>query len=87
MECLETNKICSESNKKCKICKLDNCKEVINMIETQEEREYRFKLDCIKAQLPEQCKNCSFLNVINLYEQKIYCSYRIKDKCIISKEL
>ena len=83
MICLETNKVCSEQNRKCKECKLNDCREVINMIETQEDREDRFKLKCIKAQLPEQCKNCSFLEVIDLRKQKVYCPYMIKDKCLI----
>ena len=83
MICLETNKICGEQNIKCKQCKLNDCREVINMIETQEDREDRFKLKCIKAQLPEQCKNCSFLEVIDLRKQKVYCPYMIKDKCLI----
>ena len=85
MECLETNKVCSEFNKKCKVCKLDSCKEVIKMIQTQEEREDRFKLECIKVQLNKQCRNCSLLKIIDLNKQKVYCPYMIKDKCIIKE--
>lgn len=54
MICLETNKICGEQNRKCKECKLNECKEVIKMIEEQEKYEDRYRLKCIKAQLPER---------------------------------
>lgn len=37
----------------------------------------------LKKELPEQCKNCSFLEIINLRESKVFCPYMIKDKCLI----
>ena len=54
MICLETNKICSEQNRKCKECKLNDCREAINMIETQEENEDKWKRKLIDIQLPER---------------------------------
>lgn len=60
MICLETNKVCSEQNKKCKECKLNDCKEVIRMIETQEQRKERRKINLVKAQLPIKCRDCVF---------------------------
>ena len=55
-ECLITDKICSANNKKCKLCKLEQCKEVLNMIQEYEDKEDRYKKTMIKKQLPEQCK-------------------------------
>ncbi len=37
----------------------------------------------LKKDLPEQCKNCSFLEIINLRESKVFCPYRIKERCLI----
>ena len=47
-ECLITNIVCSNSNKKCKICKLDKCKEVLNMIDVQQSIEDKYKILEIK---------------------------------------
>ena len=52
--------------KKCKNCKLDDCKEVLNMLEIQERNIQKEKLNRLKKRLPEQCKDCSFLEIINL---------------------
>ena len=82
-ECLITNKVCSESNRKCKICAFSDCKEVLNMLDVQEKYINKERLQKLKRNLPEQCKNCSFLEVINLEKQKIRCFYRAKDRCIL----
>ena len=81
--CLETNIVCSNCNKLCKDCKLDECKETIKMIDRLEEKEYDFKIKKIKAQLPQMCKNCGLLQILNLDKQLVYCPYRIKNKCLI----
>lgn len=81
--CLIDSKVCPDTNKRCKNCSLEDCKRVINMIETQEEREYKWKRKLIKVQLPEQCKGCSFLEVLDLDKQKVRCSYLVKDRCLI----
>lgn len=83
MRCLETNKVCPVGNYKCKTCHLEDCKEVLNMIETQEEREERIKLKKLKEQLPEECKQCTVYEVINADKGKIYCPYRIMERCIL----
>lgn len=85
-KCLETNIVCSNSNKQCKNCKLDECKNTFKMIDRLEEKEYDFKIEKIKAQLPNMCKKCSLLQVLNLDKQIVYCPYRIKGKCLIKKE-
>ena len=90
--CLIDDKICSVQFKKCKECKLDDCKRVIEMLETQETRENKFKLKCLINQLPKPCKiiskdgeekPCSLLQIIDLDKQIVRCSYLIKDKCLI----
>ena len=55
------------------------------MIETQEDREDKWKRKLIETQLPEQCKDCSFLQVIDLSKQIVYCPYMIKDRCILKR--
>ena len=82
-QCLIDNKVCSVQGQKCKECKLDDCRKVIEMIETQEEREDKWKRKLINVQLPEQCKDCSFLEVIYLDKQIVRCSYLVKNKCLI----
>ena len=81
--CLIENKVCSVQNRKCKECKLDSCKEVIQMIEEQQKYIDNDKLKRIKKQLPEQCKSCSFLEIIDLDKQIVRCAYLVKNKCLI----
>lgn len=85
-KCLETGKICSNSNKLCKNCKLDECKETIKMIEKNARKEYIVKINKIKAQLPNQCKECNLLKIIDLDKQKVYCPYRLNNNCLLGKE-
>lgn len=82
-QCLIDNKVCPIQGKKCKECKLDDCKRTIEMIETQKQAEERWEINNIKKSLPEQCKNCSFLSITNLREHKVYCPYMMKDRCIL----
>ena len=82
-QCLIDNKVCAVQGQKCKNCKLDDCRKVIEMIETQEESEDKWKRKLINVQLPEQCKDCSFLEVIDLDRQIVRCSYLVKNKCLI----
>ena len=83
--CLETNIVCSNCNKLCKDCKLDECKQTIKMIDRLEEKEYDFKIKKIKAQLPQMCKECSLLQILNLDKQLVYCPYRINNRCLIKR--
>lgn len=80
MECLETNKICTV--KKCKVCVLENCKETLNMIDYNEKQMKEKKMNLIREQLPTSCRNCSFLEVIDLDKQVVRCSYMIK-RCML----
>lgn len=55
--CLKDNKVCSNTNKRCKECVFDECKEVINMNEEIQKYEDLENLEKINRDLPEQCKN------------------------------
>lgn len=83
VRCLIDNKICPNGNKKCKVCKFDSCEEVLEMIDEKQKYEDIAKLKQIKSGLPEQCKDCSFLEITNLRENKVFCPYRIKERCLI----
>lgn len=83
MKCLETNKICEANNQKCKTCKLDDCKEALKILETQEQREERHAINRIKAQLPKSCRKCTILKILNARAGKVYCPYMIKERCIL----
>ena len=85
IQCLIDNKICPNGNKKCKICKFDTCEGILDMIDEEQKYENNYKLKQIKNELPEQCKNCSFLEVINLDKQIVRCPYRIRERCLIKK--
>lgn len=84
LPCLLTKEVCSNTNRKCKECSLDECKGIINMIEEIRKYEDKEKLRILRTRLPEQCKGCSFLEVTNLYEEKVYCPYLIKDECLVA---
>lgn len=84
-QCLIDNKVCAEGHRKCKECKLDDCKRVLQMIEDEERYIDIGYMNKLKKSLPEQCKNCSFLVVINLRRQKVYCPYRIKNRCTLKE--
>lgn len=81
--CLIDNKVCPATNKRCKNCSLEDCKRIIGMIETQEDIEDNWKRELIEVQLSEQCKNCSFLEIIDLDKQVLRCPYLVKNKCLI----
>ena len=84
-QCLIDNKVCSEQNKKCKVCKLDKSKEVIQMIEDEEKYENISLVEKLKRNLPKECRDCTQLKIINLRQQKVYCPYKIKDRCMLEK--
>lgn len=83
MECLETEKVCSNCNKKCKECELDDCKNMLKILEEDMNSKEKLRIKLIKAQLPEQCRNCSFLEIeINGRQEKVKCFYNMKG-CIL----
>lgn len=56
------------------------------MIEDEEKYENISLMEKLKRSLPVECRECAQLKIINLRQQKVYCPYRIKDKCIIKKQ-
>lgn len=83
MECLLTDKVCSNSNKKCKVCALDNCKGVLSMIDIQEKKKREIQMNRLKRQLPEKCQECGLLEIINLDKGKVRCFYNVNGKCML----
>ena len=53
-QCLIDTKVCTVQGQKCKECKLADCRKAIEMIETQEESEDKWKRKLINVQLPER---------------------------------
>ena len=86
MKCLENDIICPLNNLKCKECVLLDCKNTLALIEEVEKMERKkneTKLDReLKLFYPE-CADCKLLTIINEEERKVFCSYRVKNKCII----
>ena len=82
LECIRTNMICSEKDKKCKVCKLDSCKEVMQMLNIQEKHTNKELEERLIKNLPEPCKKCPFLEVLDLRRQKVKCFYLVKNECL-----
>lgn len=85
-QCLIDNKVCSEQNRKCKNCKLNDCRRTEQMIEDQQKYIDKENLKKLRNKLPEECKNCSMLQIVNLTRQKVYCAYRIKNRCLLGRK-
>lgn len=85
MECLKDNKICSNTNKKCKECILDDCKKAMSLIEYYEKQKEEAKLSRLKRQLPIECANCTMLEIIDINKEKVKCFYRMNNKCILEE--
>ena len=85
-QCLIDNKVCPEQNRKCKVCKLNSCKEVERMIEDQQKWIDKDNLEKLRNRLPEECRDCSMLEIINLSRQKVHCFYRINNRCLLEKK-
>lgn len=86
MKCLETNKVCTNLEKKCKVCKLDDCKMTLKIIEEQEKNKNQEKLKRIKEELPQECKECGMYKIIDMDKAKIYCAYRLNNSCMLKKD-
>lgn len=83
MQCLETNKICSEYNKKCKICALDNPGRTYSMTDYEEYIREKKAKEIFENAIPEECKKCTLLER-DFEHRKVKCLYRSKDKCILN---
>lgn len=90
MKCLETGKVCPNNNFKCKVCKLEDCKNTIEAIEEEQRmlwksKEQHFEEEFIKKypQCAVNGKICSHLEVLNMNTGKVRCPYMINKKCVI----
>lgn len=83
MKCLKTNQVCSEQNKKCKECKLDDCKKAMEILEEYEKKIKDEKVKNIIKQLPLKCQNCNLYQITNVEKQKIYCPYMLGNSCVM----
>ena len=83
MKCLDTGKVCSNTNKKCKECMLDECRGVFKMLEIQEKHIREEQLERLNKYLPKECVNCPHLEIINLRNMEVRCFYKVKDKCTL----
>lgn len=83
MECLVDNRVCGNT-RKCKVCVLDDCRKALEVLEMKEKKKEELKLDKIKKQLHENCKNCSMLQILDIDKEKLYCPYLLKSECLIA---
>jgi hypothetical protein len=89
MECIERGEICKH-NFKCKVCKLEDCKNILKMIE-EEEKMYHDKQEQkfvkqMQKQYPSCTINgklCTILEVLDLENGKVRCSYMINKRCTL----
>ncbi len=56
------------------------------MIEDEQKWIDKDNLEKLRKKLPEECKNCNFLEIVNLRTQKVHCAYRINNRCLIEKK-
>lgn len=59
-----------------------NDKLITEQYTAQEKAEHKERLDSIKEQLPKQCKDCSFLVITSIRDQKVYCPYLVTNECL-----
>ena len=89
LPCLIDNKICSNTNKKCKVCKFDDCRKTIEIVDETEAMYYEIRLENLKKELKEKypnCYKCSHLQILDVNNKKVYCPYMF-NKCIIEREV
>lgn len=90
MECLETGKVCSNNNLKCKNCKLDDCRKVIEAIEEEQKMWFLTQeqklIKQMQKEYPYCVKNenlCTQLEVLDLEKGKVRCPYMINKRCVL----
>lgn len=88
LPCLIDNKICSNTNRRCKTCKLDDCRKTMEIVDEAEAMYYEIRLENLKKELEEQyskCSGCSHLQMLDVNNKKVCCPYML-NKCILEKE-
>lgn len=83
-KCLETNKVCSEYNRKCKVCALDNPKKVFDMTDYEIMMKEKKAKEIFENAIPEECRKCTILERDYLHK-KVKCLYRSNDRCMLDK--
>ena len=86
MYCLITNNICPNNNKKCKICKLDDCRKTFEVLEEAEKMYNKTEEEIFQKKIRREyieCYKCPFLKRIE--KEKVYCFYRLNNRCILDK--
>lgn len=85
MKCLEKGEVC-KYNFKCKVCKLTDCKNTMQMIEEDEKMYYQTKEQKFIEEMQQRypsCVNCSHLEILNMEQGKVRCSYMINKRCAL----
>ena len=75
MECLETNKICSSYNRKCKICALDDPRRTYGMTDYEIMMKEKKTREIFEEAIPEECRKCGLLER-DFVHKKVKCLYR-----------
>lgn len=84
--CIETSEICSEQHKKCKECKLNDCKNTLKILEEENMKRKITEKEKLNRDLKLKypgCENCSFLEIIDIEQEKVYCFYKTKSGCML----
>lgn len=82
-QCLIDNNICPEQNRRCDVCKLNSCAEVMKMLDDELKYIDKSNLENLNKMLPRECRDCGFLEIINLAKLRVYCPYRVNNRCLI----
>ena len=83
MRCMENdNKVCSEFNKKCKDCALDDIKKAYSLSDIWNEQKEKEAREKFETSIPEECKKCTLLEKDYLHKT-VKCLYRSKNRCML----
>lgn len=83
MRCMENeNKICSEFNKKCKDCALDDVRKAYGLTDYWNERKAKEDKEQFEKEIPDECKKCTLLEK-DVTHKTLKCLYRSKNRCIL----
>lgn len=82
-KCIETNKICSQYNRKCKVCALDDVRKIYGMNDSAEAFLRQKEMEEFIKNIPFECRRCTLLE-IDIVHKKIKCIYRTRNnRCML----